>query len=128
MKDIIKTYLEAQIKTDAALAAKYDAEKINTCVEYIVEEAKKYLKNQNGAIEDGIVYKWARDFYNDDIYLKTKKDKKNKESEENAVINDEETAVNAAPVPPKQENKKKEKEAVVVDVYHDEGSLFFGLE
>lgn len=63
MKNAVKKYLEEQIKTDSALAEKYDGAKIDDCIKHIVECARKELGGNNGAIEDAVVYHWAREFF-----------------------------------------------------------------
>lgn len=62
MKDAIKQYFEQAIVTDEALKNAYDEKKLDECIKYITEQAKKYLKGKNGAVADEVVYKWARDF------------------------------------------------------------------
>ena len=39
----IKAYLEEQIKTDTALAAVYNPEKIRQCFTYITDQARKVM-------------------------------------------------------------------------------------
>lgn len=67
MKEAIRKYLEEEIQKDETLKKKYNPDKIEQCGAYITGEAKKYLHSENGAIEDSIVYKWARDFFIEDI-------------------------------------------------------------
>lgn len=63
MEEIIKDYLENEIKKDPALAEKYEPGKIKSCIAYITEQARNFLGNTNGGVPDTVVYKWARDFY-----------------------------------------------------------------
>ena len=67
MKDAIKTYFEEAIKNDEALKNAYDEKKLDDCIKYITDQARKYLKGKNGAIADEVVFKWARDFMYGDI-------------------------------------------------------------
>lgn len=73
LKDNLKKYFDEEIKKDSALAEKYDVQKIAECESYVIGEAKKYLHSQSGAIEDSIVFKWARDFFIDNEISKTEK-------------------------------------------------------
>ena len=59
----IKEYLEEQIKVDSALQEKYNANAIDKCINYIVEQAKIALNNKNGFIDDPTVYHWAREYF-----------------------------------------------------------------
>ena len=63
----IKEYLEEQIKVDSALREKYNANAIDKCINYIVEQAKIALNNKNGFIDDPTVFHWAREFFVDGI-------------------------------------------------------------
>lgn len=65
MKEILEKYLAEQAKKDSAFAEKFDPKKMGACVSYVTSQARKYLQGKNGAVEDTVVYKWARDFFND---------------------------------------------------------------
>lgn len=65
MKEILEKYLAEQAKKAPAFAEKFDPKKMGACVSYVTSQARKYLQGKNGAVEDSIVYKWARDFFND---------------------------------------------------------------
>lgn len=65
LKEAITKYLEGQAKKDPCFSAKYDASKLDACVSSIVDKARKELKGANGCVQDAVVYKWARDFFND---------------------------------------------------------------
>lgn len=67
MKDVIKKYFEKAIETDEALKNVYDEKKLDACIKYIREQARKQAKNGCACIEDEVVYKWARDFMYGDI-------------------------------------------------------------
>lgn len=62
-EDKIKQYLEEQCKTDDALKAVYNPEKIKDCYNFIFECAKKVAHGNSSVIEDAVVYKMARDYY-----------------------------------------------------------------
>lgn len=74
MKEILEQYLMEQAEKDPAFAEKFDAKKMSACVSYVTERARKHLQGKNGAVEDTIVYKWARDFFNDGEAEKAEKD------------------------------------------------------
>lgn len=63
----IKKYLEEAVLTDEALKAAYDPEKLPACWNYILSQGKKLAINNCAVVEDGIVYKWARDYMFGDI-------------------------------------------------------------
>lgn len=65
MKEILEQYLTEQAEKDPAFAEKFDAKKMSACVSYVTERARKHLQGKNGAVEGTLVYKWARDFFND---------------------------------------------------------------
>lgn len=76
MKDIILDYLKKQSKVDIGLKNNFDEKYINDCVDYICSQARKEIKGSSGYIADEVVYKWARDYFVDEIY-KNKTEKKN---------------------------------------------------
>ena len=61
--DRIKNYLEEQCKEDEALKTLYRPEKIKDCWKFIFECARKISKGNNACLEDGLVYKMARDYF-----------------------------------------------------------------
>ena len=75
MKEIIKNYLEEQCKVDPCLAEKYKDTLIDGCIEYITKMAREELGGKNGAIEDGVVYHWAREYFVDGIAEKEREEK-----------------------------------------------------
>ena len=81
MKEIIKNYLEEQCKIDPCLAEKYKDTLIDGCIEYINKMAREELGGKNGAIKDGVVYHWAREYYVDGIAEKEKAEKVQKQVE-----------------------------------------------
>lgn len=101
MKDIILNYLKKQSKVDIGLKNNFDEKYINDCVNYICSQARKEIKGSSGYIADEVVYKWARDYFVDEIY-KNKTEKKN----ESEKVQPEEKKNE----PEKQEEKIIEKE------------------
>lgn len=71
MKEILKTYIEAQAINDVQLAEGLKNEKktYDGMENYIINEAKKHLDNKNGAIKDDIIYGWAVHYWTD--YVET---------------------------------------------------------
>lgn len=71
MKQTIKNYLEDAIRTDQALAAKYDETKIDACVKYINNIVREEYIKKNGEKNGGchvapeVIFKMARDFFID---------------------------------------------------------------
>ena len=91
MKDAIKKYFEEAIIDDEALKNAYDEKKLDDCIKYINDQARKYLKGKNGAIADEIVYKWARDFMYGDI-AKTEEEAPGEETKETQTESVQEVA------------------------------------
>lgn len=81
MKEVILDYLKKQSKVDAGLQSNFigNEDKIDGCISYIQECVRKELKSTSGFIQDEVVYKWARDYFNEKLYTKdkTKKVEKN---------------------------------------------------
>lgn len=105
MKDIILDYLKKQSKVDIGLKNNFDEKYINDCVDYICSQARKEIKGSSGYIADEVVYKWARDYFVDEIY-KNKTEKKNEKKNEPEKVQLEEKKNE----PEKQEEKIIEKE------------------
>ena len=72
-EEIIKRYLDEQSTKDEALRALYVPSKIKSCFEYIRAQAKKQAKNGCAMVEDSVVYKWARDYYLEELPKKAEK-------------------------------------------------------
>ena len=73
-EEIIKKYLDEQSTKDEALRALYVPAKIKDCFAYIKSEAKKQAKNGCAMIEDSVVYKWARDYFLEELPKKADKE------------------------------------------------------
>lgn len=87
MKDVILDYLTNQCLKDDFLKKHFGKAKIDGCIEHINAEARKVIKGNSGYIADEVVFKWARDYFVDEIYLgKTQETKKQVEE----VVQEEE--------------------------------------
>ena len=64
-KSRIKSYLEEQMKEDAALRELYRPEKIDDCYNFIRDAVKATGCGSSATVDDAIVFKMARDFYLD---------------------------------------------------------------
>lgn len=84
MKEIIKKYLERLCLTDEYLAGLYKEECLEGCIEYITNQArKKCEKGQNSiAIEDAVVFKWARDYFTEGEALRDEERKREEEAKQ----------------------------------------------
>lgn len=83
MKDVILDYLTNQCLNDDFLKKHFDKAKIDGCIEHINAEARKVIKGNSGYIADEVVFKWARDYFVDELYLgKTQDTKKQVEEAE----------------------------------------------
>ena len=63
----VKKYLDEQSKSDVALQTLFRPEKIEDCFAYIKEQARKLAVDGCAMVEDSLVYKWARDYYIDEL-------------------------------------------------------------
>lgn len=109
---ILATYLLDQAKQDANFKDKLNLEWMPECCEYIQEKAEEYNKDNANClwIDSPIVFKWARDFFNEDIHQKNieKKSKEEAEAEERRKRYEE--AQKNKPADPTPAPKKKEAE------------------
>lgn len=64
---LVKKYLDKQTETDTALKSLYVPSKIKDCFRFITEQARKQAVNNCVMIEDSQVYKWARDYYLEEL-------------------------------------------------------------
>ncbi|MBR6081208.1 MAG: hypothetical protein IKP60_13785 [Treponema sp.] len=69
----VKRYLDAQAEVDGCLRTLYIPSKIKDCFAYITEQAKKQAVNGCAMIEDSVVFKWARDYYIEELPKKAGK-------------------------------------------------------
>lgn len=72
-EEIIKRYLDEQSTKDEALRALYVPSKIKDCFKYITEQARKQAVNRCAFVDDAVVYKWARDYYLEELPKKADK-------------------------------------------------------
>lgn len=92
-EQIVKDYLEQQIKSDNALKSLYVPSKIKDCFHYITNLAKEKAVNGCAMIEDSQVFKWARDYYLDELPKMADKktveivEKKNDETVSDDIVN-----------------------------------------
>jgi len=109
---ILATYLKDQAKQDENFAKKLNLDWIQECTEYIQEQAEEYNKDKVNClwIDSPIVFKWARDFFNEDVHQKNveKEEKEKAEAEERRKLN----AMNIKPAIPTPAPKKKEAEQI----------------
>lgn len=128
----IKEYLNNLANNDEIFAKKFNADFIENVNNYILKQAKEYLnKQQSGYIADEIVYKWARDYFNDEIYIQEENERIQKELEkaERLKKSEEERKqreLEQAERLKESEEQRKQKE--LEKIYQEEDSLFFGME
>ena len=114
-EEMVKHYLEEQIKKDEALKTLYIPSKIKDCYKYITEQARKQAQSNSAWIDDAIVYKWARDYFLEELPKNADK----KDLEEVIEINSEE----AVPEPKQKEPEFVEKNGIKYD--KDGNALLF---
>lgn len=73
-EELVKKYLDKQVENDTALKNVYDSAKIKDYFKYITELARKQAVNNCAMIEDSQVYKWARDYYLEELPKQANKD------------------------------------------------------
>lgn len=73
---IIHDYIQSVLENDTALQNSFIEGMDKECFSYIRENARKQSQGDCAMIEDNVVFKWARDFYNDGIALSKKNEKK----------------------------------------------------
>lgn len=103
----VKAYLDKQVESDEALKTLYVPSKITDCFKWITEQARKVAVNNCAMIEDLQVYKWARDYYLEELPKKA--------SEKEAVELQEKVEVQ------KEVEKPAEKPKVVQGLLFDFG-------
>lgn len=90
---LVKKYLDKQSEIDTALKNVYDSTKIKDCFKYITELARKQAVNNCAMIEDSQVYKWARDYYIEELTNRENADKVIVKSEK--VVQDENKVISS---------------------------------
>lgn len=63
----VKKYLDEQLEKDECLRGLYVPGRIKDCFKYITSQAKKQAVNSCAMVEDSVVYKWARDYYIEEL-------------------------------------------------------------
>ena len=63
----VKKYLDDLSEKDECLRTLYLPSKIKDCFRYITEQARKKAVNNCAMIADSVVYKWARDYYIEEL-------------------------------------------------------------
>ena len=71
---VVKRYLDDQAQRDDALRSLYVPSKIKDCFEYVKEQAKKMAVDGCAMVEDSLVFKWARDYYLEELPKKASRD------------------------------------------------------
>ena len=66
-EELVQAQLEEWAKTDAALAEKFNPEKVGSCWRWIIEKAREALHGESGAIWHEQVFRWARDYFVDGV-------------------------------------------------------------
>lgn len=82
---VVKKYLDEQVQRDEALRTLYVPSKIKDCFKYIKEQAKKKAVDGCAMVEDSLVFKWARDYYLEELPKKASKETVEIVSEKSAV-------------------------------------------
>jgi len=103
----VKHYMEEQIGIDAALKAKYDETKIDNCVKYVTDKARKALNGNSGYLPPPNVYHWVREYFLE--IMGTDKDTYNK------TVSKKETTTEEKPAEKKPEEKPVVKEKLTTE-------------
>lgn len=111
MQEKIKQHLEERCKVDPCMAEKFNPEQLDDCWEFIVSMARDMAKDESAiAIEDDIVYKWARDYFIEgkaEMEAKRKAEEEARKEEARKKAEEERKARELAKI--KEEQEKREK-------------------
>lgn len=129
---VVKKYMDEQVQRDEALRTLYVPSKIKDCFEYVREQAKKMAVNGCAMVEDSLVFKWARDYYLEELPKKASKETVEIVSEKASATPDCETAKVSEDAVDKSEGVLTERKEVTVikgsNRYDDNGNgLLFDL-
>lgn len=128
----IKEYLNNLANNDEIFAKKFNADFLENVNNYIMKQAEEYLnKKQYGYISDEVVYKWARDYFNDEIYIQEEEERKQKELEQAERLKkseEERKQRELAQAERLKESEEQRKQKELEKIYQEEDSLFFGME
>lgn len=123
---VVKKYMDEQVRRDEALRTLYVPSKIKDCFEYVSEQAKKMAVNGCAMVEDSLVFKWARDYYLDELPKKASKETVEIVSEKAAAAPVCETAKISEDAEDKSEGVLTERKEVTVikcsNRYDDNGN------
>ena len=90
----VKRYLDDLSEKDECLRTLYIPFKIKDCFKYVTEQARKQAVNNCAMVEDSVVYKWARDYYIEELPKKaTKKEVEFVQKKADVVTEKKEVAV-----------------------------------
>lgn len=104
---IILEHLETVNDPKINEALKDGKHSFKKCWGYIMRQARKELDNKSGAVEDAKVFKWARDYYLDDVEP-IKDNTEVEESEEESKPIKKENTVNKVVKKDKNEPDKRQ--------------------
>lgn len=80
---VIQDYLEKQVSEDPGFKNNYIPDRTEKCFEYIRNNASKQKVGNCAVVEDSVVFKWARDYFNDGIALKEFEEESARKKSEN---------------------------------------------
>ena len=66
-EEAVKWYLDRQAENDEFLRTLYVPSRIKDCFKYITGQARKMAVNGCAVVEDSVVFKWARDYYLEEL-------------------------------------------------------------
>lgn len=113
---LVQDYLEKEIETDESLKSNYIENRISQCFKYITSCAQKFKVGNCAMIEDNVVYKWARDYFNDGIAKTELEQQKVKDEKEKAKKERAETERKKAEAEKKRQQEYAEFMARPVEV------------
>lgn len=105
---IILEHLESVNNPKINEALKDRKHSFKKCWEYIMRQARKELENKSGAVEDVKVFKWARDYYLDDVEpIKENTEVEESKDEESKPVKKESTLNKVAKKDKKEPDKRQ---------------------
>lgn len=108
LEGAVLQYLDEQSEVDAHFKSVYRKDRSDFLIKYITEQARKALNGKDGGIRSDVVFKWARDYYNDGICQQDiEKEEKEKKEREERKANFKPMFIQSQP---KEEVKEKEKD------------------
>lgn len=64
----IKKKLEIDAALDPAFKEKYDSERMEGCIQFVIDCAIDILDGENGEVPDSVCFKIARDYFMDELW------------------------------------------------------------